>query len=83
MLYFECKWLGESCLLDQPIDTGRKLKVYKTFRRRLGYLLNVLCKFDLRPVSAGKGNEQRNNSNEHTKRCIPTSAKQLMTELLL
>ena len=83
MLYFECKWLGESCLLDQPIDTGRKLNVYKTFRRRLGYLLNVLCKFDLRPVSAGKGNELRNNSNEHTKRCIPTSAKQLMTELLL
>ena len=38
MLYFECKWLGESCLLDQLIDTGCKLNVYKTFRRRLGYL---------------------------------------------
>ena len=83
MLYFECKWLGESCLLDQLIDTGCKFNVYKTFRRRLGYLLNVLCQFDLRPVPVGKGNEQRNYSNEHTKRCIQTSAKKLMTELLL
>ena len=36
-----------------PVDTGRKLNVHKTFRRRPGRLLNVLCTFKLRPVSAG------------------------------
>ena len=36
-----------------PVDTGRKLNVHKTFRRRPGRLLNVLCKFNLRPVSTG------------------------------
>ena len=36
-----------------PVDTGRKLNVYKTFRRRPGRLLNVLCTFNLRPVSTG------------------------------
>ena len=40
--------------LYNPVDTGRKLNVHKTFRRRLGRLLNVLCTFSLRPVSAGK-----------------------------
>ena len=34
-----------------PVDTGRKLNVHKTFRRRL---LNLLCTFNLRPVSTGK-----------------------------
>ena len=33
-----------------PGDTGRKLNVHKTFRRRPGRLLNVLCTFNLRPV---------------------------------
>ena len=36
-----------------PVDTGRKLNVHKTFRRRPGRLLNVLCTFNLRLVSAG------------------------------
>ena len=36
-----------------PVDTGRKLNVHKTFRRRPGHLLNVLCAFNLRPVSTG------------------------------
>ena len=36
-----------------PIDTGRDLNVHKTFNRRLGHLLNVLCTFSLRPVSTG------------------------------
>ena len=36
-----------------PVETGRKLNVYKTFRRRPGRLLNVLCTFNLRPVSTG------------------------------
>ena len=39
--------------LSDPIDTGRKLNVHKTFRRRPGRLLNVLCTFNLRPVSTG------------------------------
>ena len=38
-----------------PIDTRRKLNVQKTFRRRPGCLLNVLCTFNLRPVSTGLG----------------------------
>ena len=36
-----------------PVDTGRKLNVHKTFRRRPGRLLNVLCTFNLRLVSTG------------------------------
>ena len=36
-----------------PVDTGRKLNVQKTFRRRPGRLLNVVCTFKLRPVSTG------------------------------
>ena len=36
-----------------PVDTGRKLNVHKTFRRRPGRLLSVLCTFNLRPVSTG------------------------------
>ena len=36
-----------------PLDTGRKLNVHKTLRRRPGRLLNVLCTFILRPVSRG------------------------------
>ena len=37
-----------------PVDTGRKLNVHKTFRRRPGRLLNVLCTFNLRLLSTGK-----------------------------
>ena len=33
-----------------PVDTGRKLIVHKTFRRRPGRLLNVLYTFNLCPV---------------------------------
>ena len=36
-----------------PVDKGRKLNVHKTFRRRPGRLLNVLCTFNLCPVSTG------------------------------
>ena len=38
---------------SDPVDTGRKLNVHKTFRRRPGFLLNVLCTFNLRSVSTG------------------------------
>ena len=36
-----------------PVDIGRKLNLYKTFRRRPRCLLKVLCIFNLRPVSTG------------------------------
>ena len=36
-----------------PVETERKLNVYKTFRRRPGHLLNVLWTFNLRYVSTG------------------------------
>ena len=36
-----------------PADTGRKLNVHKTLRRRPGRFLNVLYTFNLRPVSTG------------------------------
>ena len=36
-----------------PVDVERKLNVYKTFIRRPGRLLNILCTFDLRLVSTG------------------------------
>ena len=48
------KWNSKKTLeTPNPADTGRKLNVYKTFRRRPGRLLNVLCTFNLRPVSTG------------------------------
>ena len=40
-------------LCRYPVDTGRKLNVHKTFKRRPGRLPNVLCTFSLRPVSTG------------------------------
>ena len=42
------------------VDTGGKLNVHKTFRRRPARLLNVLCTFSLRSVSTGfKGSMKR------------------------
>ena len=42
---------------SNPVDSGRKLNVHKTSRRRPRRLLNVLCTFNLRPVSTGKAVE--------------------------
>ena len=39
---------------NYPVDIGRKLNVHKTFRRRPGRLLNVLCTFNLRLCLRGK-----------------------------
>ena len=50
--------------LPNPVDTGRKLNVHKKFRRRPRRLLNVLCTFNLRPVSMGKG--QTSSSRDET-----------------
>ena len=41
-------------LIHNPTDTERKLEVHKASRRRPGRLLNVLCTFNLRPVSTGQ-----------------------------
>ena len=51
--YFKKMYFYKSSIYNIiiPVDTGRKLNVHKTFRRRLGRLLNVLCTFNLRPVS--------------------------------
>ena len=38
---------------SSPVDTGRKLNVYETFRRGPGGLLNALCPFNLRSASTG------------------------------
>ena len=49
-------WIGLLKLLENAqnlVDTGRKLNVHKTFRRRPGRHLNVLCTFNLRPVCTG------------------------------
>ena len=35
----------------QPVDTRHKLNVHKTLRRRRRRFLNVLCTFNLRPLS--------------------------------
>ena len=47
-------------IITVPVDTGRKLNVHKTFRRRPGHLLNVLCTFNLRPVFTGVFKTQSN-----------------------
>ena len=36
-----------------PLDRGRKLNVQKTFRRRPGRLLSILCTLNLRPAQRG------------------------------
>ena len=41
----------EIYVLCSPLNTGRKFNVQKTFTRCLGRLLNVLCTFNLRPLS--------------------------------
>ena len=48
-----CLFIAIAGWLSFPVDTGRKLNVHKTFRRRPGRLLDVLCTFNLRPVSTG------------------------------
>ena len=40
-------------LTAMAVDTGPKQNAPKKFRRRPGRLLNVLCTFNLRPVSTG------------------------------
>ena len=53
-LTFQRNNLPQKVAVWGPVDTGRKLNVHKTFRRRPERLLNVLCTFNLRPVSMGE-----------------------------
>ena len=57
--------------MDKPLDTGHKLNVHKTFRRRPGRLLNVLCKFKLRPVSRGKATHHSTHFVRETVNLVP------------
>ena len=43
------------------VDTGCKLNVHKTFKRRPGRLLNVSCTFNLRPVPTGKHHNSKSS----------------------
>ena len=50
-----CQQVSDVCLESvNPVGTGRKLNVHKTFIRRPGRLRNVLCTINLRPSSTGK-----------------------------
>ena len=62
-------WIGAI-----PVDTERKLNVYKTFRRRPGRLLSVLCTFNLRSVPERK-------LNVHVVTYILTSSSLIMLQL--
>ena len=46
-------------LVKHPVDTGRKLNVHKTFKKRPVRLLNVLCTFSLRPLSTGHSHNKK------------------------
>ena len=47
----------ELCEMSEivPFDTGRRLSLHKTLRRRLEQLLSIICTFSLCPVSQGDG----------------------------
>ena len=51
--YSRAEWVNPWKSKNYPVDTGHKLNVHKTFRRRPGRLLNVICTFSLGPVSTG------------------------------
>ena len=56
------------------------MNVHKTFRRRSGRLLNVLCTFSLRPVSTGKL-RQIINVGEITNEKVPDQIKSMHGEI--
>ena len=69
---FVKKWGSWCRKVSNPVDTGRKLKVHKTFRRRPRRLLNVLCTFNLCPVSTEKtpANTQNKEFCNFNLRCL-------------
>ena len=73
---------------NNPVDTWRKLNVRKTFKRRRGRLLNVLCTFHLRHVSTGKYFTNLSFSVlcypiYHSKLYYPISTSKLTTQTIL
>ena len=61
-----------------PVVTGRNSNVRKTFRRRLGRFLNVLCTFNLRPVSTGEVTPVRHECNKNdTSECTTSETRVL------
>ena len=57
--------LNQLLIISNPVDTGRKLNVHKTFRRPPGRLLKVFCTFNLRPVSTGKVSKALSRLDSH------------------
>ena len=51
--YMSHSFFGFSWSPNTPVDTGQKLNVHRVFSRHSGRLLNVLCTFNLPPVSTG------------------------------
>ena len=68
-----------SPLTNAPADTGRKLNAHKTFRRRPGRFLNLLCTLNLRSVSTGT----RPTKNPAWKTKVNSISVQVFYELLL
>ena len=62
-----------------PVDTGRKLNVHKTFRRRPGRLLNVSCTFNLCPVS--NGYNRFFGKSKYGLKPLPISVKIIMIDI--
>ena len=52
--FFDASICSHSFFKIIAADAGGKLDVHKTFRRRPERLLNLLCTFNLRPVSTGQ-----------------------------
>ena len=50
-------FLNANDSIVNPVDTGRKLNVHKTFKGSPGRLLKVLFMLKLSPVSTGKVND--------------------------
>ena len=56
---YQKKSRGVKIIGISPLGTGCKLNVHKTFRRRPGRLLNVLCTLSLHPVSRGSAKRRK------------------------
>ena len=64
------------CTVTIPVDvdSGRKLSVHKAFRK------NVLCTFNLRPVSTGMFRQANSVTNLHTSTVVHLRVFKLCTD---
>ena len=70
-------------MIYEPVDTGRKLNVHKTSRRRPGRLLKVLCTLNLGPVCTEEGScTCKGSYNGETGRKINTKIPKKIHSLL-